>query len=78
MFKTTDETTSNTVCKINIEKRNKYEYVKLGHIGLDIAKRDQGVIMTEIYKSSKRLNTDYMDLYQIYRLDNTTPIVSGY
>jgi aryl-alcohol dehydrogenase-like predicted oxidoreductase len=32
------------------------------------------VIMTEIDQSLKRLGTDYVDLYQIHRWDNTTPI----
>src|SRR5207249_905134 len=31
-------------------------------------------IMTEIDKSLKRLNTDYVDLYQIHRWDSATPI----
>lgn len=32
------------------------------------------VIMTEIDQSLKRLGTDYVDLYQIHRWDNETPI----
>src|SRR5579859_6607701 len=32
------------------------------------------VIMTEIDQSLRRLGTDYVDLYQIHRLDKTTPI----
>lgn len=31
-------------------------------------------IMSEIDKSLKRLGTDYVDLYQIHRLDHTTPL----
>jgi aryl-alcohol dehydrogenase-like predicted oxidoreductase len=44
------------------------------HQGPNGAGLSRKAIMSEIDKSLKRLGTDYVDLYQIHRLDHNTPI----
>ncbi len=44
------------------------------HKGANGAGLSRKVIMTEIDASLRRLGTDYVDLYQIHRLDHGTPI----
>ena len=44
------------------------------HQGPNGAGLSRKAIMSEINKSLKRLGTDYVDLYQIHRLDHQTPI----
>jgi aryl-alcohol dehydrogenase-like predicted oxidoreductase len=44
------------------------------HPGPNGAGLSRKAIMSEIDKSLRRLGTDYVDLYQIHRFDNTTPI----
>jgi aryl-alcohol dehydrogenase-like predicted oxidoreductase len=44
------------------------------HQGPNGAGLSRKAIMSEIDKSLKRLGTDYVDLYQIHRLDHHTPI----
>ncbi|MFF2089362.1 aldo/keto reductase [Paenibacillus sp. NPDC058174] len=44
------------------------------HEGPNGAGLSRKAIMSEIDKSLKRLGTEYVDLYQIHRWDNTTPI----
>jgi aryl-alcohol dehydrogenase-like predicted oxidoreductase len=44
------------------------------HAGPNGAGLSRKAIFTEIDNSLRRLGTDYVDLYQIHRMDNRTPI----
>ncbi|WP_163068480.1 aldo/keto reductase, partial [Acinetobacter baumannii] len=44
------------------------------HAGPNGAGLSRKAIMTEIDASLRRLGTDYVDLYQIHRFDDQTPI----
>lgn len=49
---------------------------KFGFISHDppVARASRGYIMEAVEGSLKRLNTDWIDLYQVHRYDDTTPI----
>jgi aryl-alcohol dehydrogenase (NADP+) len=48
-----------------------YNRMRKGPNGMGLSRK---AIMTEVDHSLRRLGTDYIDLYQIHRLDRTTPI----